>query len=230
VATSTSHSSLSSEHFHANYPANAKRGEVEFLLRTLEAARFDMLARVGPASLPAGTIDVVIHETTQAFVTATGQSWWVAGVTRGARIELQPLGVLRRRRVLNSTLRHEYAHAVIEGMGNGNTARWFTEGLAIHFAGEGPMLARFRPRTLMSRDRLEQLLARPRSAAEMRSLYAAAYAEVRRLIQKEGEPRVWRRLAARSQNAIDLPARNSPLICAAFGSQMFADLRESALV
>jgi stage II sporulation protein D len=189
--------SLSSEHFRVSYPARLEHVEAEAALRTLEAARLDMMARVGPASLslPATAIDVVVHETTQDFIAATGQPWWVAGVTRGRRIELQPFAVLRRRRILNSTLRHEYAHAVIEVIGQGRTLHWLAEGLAVGFAGEGPSLERFRPKARLSLEELERGLARPASAAKMRSLYAAAYSEVRALIRAEGEPSVWRRVA-----------------------------------
>jgi hypothetical protein len=166
------------------------------MLRTLEVARLDMLARAGPESLSLrdAPINVVIHETTQAFSAATGQPWWVAGITHGQELELQPLNVLRRRRILKSTLRHEYTHAVIERIGQGLAPRWLAEGLAIAFAGEAPLLARFKPPNRLPLDELERRLANPRSAAEMRSLYASAYAEVRALIQKEGEPSVWRRL------------------------------------
>ena len=137
---------LSSEHFRVSYASQTPRSEVEAAVRTLEAARLDMFAHFGPASisLPATAVDVVIHETTQAFVAATGLPWWVAGVTHGRRIELQPLGVLRRRRILTSTLRHEYAHAVIEFVGQNRAPRWLAEGLAISFAGEGRSLERFR--------------------------------------------------------------------------------------
>jgi len=192
---------LSSEHFHISYPAGLARGEVEAAIRTLEAARLDMLARVGPASfsLP-DNVDVVIHATTQDFMAATGQAWWVAGATRGRRIELQPLGVLRRRRILTSTLRHEYAHAVIEAAGQGRAPRWLAEGLAIQFAGEGPGLLRYPGKKRMPLQELERQLERPGSAAEMRSLYAAAYREVQALIQKEGEANVWRRLKVRASN------------------------------
>jgi SpoIID/LytB domain protein len=199
----TSGQSLSSEHFRVSYPARLERVEVEAALRTLEAARLDMLARVGPASLslPAAAIDVVVHETTQDFIAATGQPWWVAGVTSGRRIELQPFAVLRRRRILNSTLRHEYAHAVIEVIGQGRTLHWLAEGLAVGFAGEGPSLERFRPKARLSLEELERRLANPRSASETRSLYAAAYGAVRALIQKEGEPSVWRRIVSRASHA-----------------------------
>jgi stage II sporulation protein D len=194
----TARQSLSSEHFHISYPVRTPRSDVEAALRTLEAARLDMFARVGPASLslPDAVVDVVVHETTQDFTAATGQPWWAAGVTHGRRIELQPLNVLRRRRILMSTLRHEYAHSVIESNGGSGVPRWLAEGLAISFAGEGPLLERFRRKTQLPLGELERRLARPASATEMRSLYAAAYYEVRALISKEGEPNVWRRVGA----------------------------------
>jgi len=190
---------LSSEHFHASYPSRLARVEIEAVLRILEAARLDMLARTGPAALQLSdtSIDVVAHETTADFIAATGQPWWVAGITQGRRIQIQPIDVLRRRRILTATLRHEYAHAVIETIGEGRTPRWLAEGLAISFAGEGPSLMRFRSKTRISVDDLERRLANPRAAADMRFLYASAYLEVRSLIKKKGEPEVWRILNPR---------------------------------
>ena len=194
----TDRRSLSSEHFHVSYPPRTPSSDVEAALRTLEASRLDMFARVGPASLslPDTAVDVVVHETTQDFTAATGQPWWAAGVTHGRRIELQPLNVLRRRRILTSTLRHEYAHSVIEANGGSGVPRWLAEGLAISFAGEGRMLLRFTRKARLPLDELERRLAHPGSAIEMRSLYAAAYCEVKELIRKEGEPSVWRRVGA----------------------------------
>lgn len=188
---------LSSEHFHVSYPPNAERGTVEAAMRTLEGARVDLLWRISQASHGAtdAAIDVVIHGSTQEFMAATGQPWWVAGVTRLRRMELQPLTVLLRRRILTSTLRHEYCHAVIESIGNGRAPRWVAEGLAIQFAGEGAGLGRFRPKTRLPIDELERRLASPRSAAEMRMLYAAAHSEVQALMRKDGEASVWRRVS-----------------------------------
>jgi hypothetical protein len=199
----TDRQTLSSEHFHVRCPARIPRSDVEAALRTLEAARLDMFARVGPASLslPDTAVDVVVHETTQDFTAATGQPWWAAGVTHGRRIELQPLNVLRRRRILTSTLRHEYAHSVIEANGGSGVLRWLAEGLAISFADEGRMLLRFRSKARLPLDELERRLAHPGSANEMRSLYAAAYYEVRELIRKEGEPSVWHRVGAHASGA-----------------------------
>jgi len=193
---------LSSEHFRVKYPVRVPRPEIEAAIRILEAARRDMVARNGRAlSQSDNALDVIVHETTQDFIAATGQPWWVAAVTRGRRIDLQPLGVLRRRRILTSTLRHEYAHAVMEANGGSSVPRWLVEGLAINFAGEGPMLLRFKGKTRLPLDELEQRLQRPLSSAEMRSLYAAAYVEVRDLIRKEGEAQVWRRVGITQSGA-----------------------------
>jgi stage II sporulation protein D len=192
---------LSSEHFRVSYPPRVQTAEIEAVLRTLEAARLDMFIRAASLSSVDTTTEVVIHETTQDFTSATGQSWWVAGITRGREIQLQPLDVLRRRHILASTLRHEYVHAIIEANGRGSTPRWLSEGLSIMFAGEGQSLVRFKPKPPISTDELERRLRNPRSAAEMRSLYAAAYLETRALIQKLGEPEVWRRIKSQLRGA-----------------------------
>jgi stage II sporulation protein D len=191
--------SLSSEHFRASFPAAVERSEVEVVLRTLEVARTDVEQQLAQAAIRADLpmVDVIVHRTTQDFVAVTGQPWWVAAVTRGRRIELQPLQVLRRRGVLATTLRHEYTHAVIEALSRQQAPRWLGEGLAAHVAGEGGMLARFESKKKLARDELEHKLVRPASAEEMRTLYAAAYREVRALIDAEGEAGVWRRVVGR---------------------------------
>ena len=141
--------------------------------------------------------EVVIHASTSEFAAATGQPWWASGATRGRRTDIQPVSVLRRRRVLESTLRHEYAHVVIEALGHSRTPRWLAEGLAIHFAGEGGALKHGVAKTGQTRlvlAELEERLKHPRSADEMRLLYSGAYGEVLDLIRKQGESNVWRRV------------------------------------
>lgn len=188
---------LSSEHFRVSYPARASRADAEAALRTLEDAYADVSRRLEKASLGASIplTEVLFYETTGDFVGATGRPAWVAAVTDGRRIEVQPLDVLRRRGVLASTLRHEFVHAAIESLGGGRAPLWLVEGLAAYVAGEGASLARSAPKARMATDELERRLARPGSPDEMRSLYAAAYAEVAALIRREGEAAVWRRVA-----------------------------------
>ena len=186
---------LRSEHFRVSYPARAARGEVESLLRTLEAAYADVSGRLERAGVGARVplTEVVVYETTGEFVGATGRAAWVAAVSEGRRISFQPLAVLRRRGVLTTTPRHEFVHAALEAVGAGRAPLWLVEGLAAHVAGEGASLSSALPRTRLSIEEVEHRLAEAPSAQEMRALYATAYAEVSALIRREGESAVWRR-------------------------------------
>src|SRR5262249_10284805 len=130
-------------------------------------------------------------ETTGDFVGRTGLPWWSAAATDGNRIELQPIVILKRRGVLETTVRHELVHRMIDIAGKGRTPRWLSEGLALHLAGEGPLISRFEPARRLSILELDQKLAAVTTSNDMRELYAAAYLEVRSLIRTEGEARVW---------------------------------------
>ncbi|MEO8434409.1 MAG: SpoIID/LytB domain-containing protein [Pyrinomonadaceae bacterium] len=192
---------LSSENFRVTYPSQLDRRDAEFVLKTLETDRADLLRRISSTSIVASfpTLEVHINNTTGDFVGRTGQPWWAAAATRGNHIELQPLAVLKRRGVLATTLRHELAHAFIHAAGHGRTPRWLEEGFALHLAGEGKMILRYPSRSPTVREgsleELESKLSQPVSADQMRALYAAAYREVSRMIQSEGEAGVWRRIA-----------------------------------
>jgi stage II sporulation protein D len=201
AADTSARATLSSEHFRVTYPARAgqdTRRAVESALAALEAARRDLAGRLDAASLPMPAmpaLDINVRETTADFVAATGQPAWVAAATRGGRVETQPLATLERRGVLAQTLRHELAHAFIEKLSRGRAPLWLAEGLAAHFAGEGALLSRHAPREKISLGELEKRLARRGDASQTRSLYAAAYAEVRALVRSDGEPQIWRRVA-----------------------------------
>ncbi|HEX7314969.1 MAG TPA: SpoIID/LytB domain-containing protein [Pyrinomonadaceae bacterium] len=186
---------LTSEHFRVSYPARAARGEVESLVRTLEAAYADVSGRLERAGVGARvpSTEVVVYETTGEFVGATGRPAWVAAVTERGRISFQPLALLRRRGVLTTTPRHEFVHAALEAVGARRAPLWLVEGLAAHVAGEGRSLASALPRKRLSIEEVERGLAEPTSARETRALYASAYAEVSALVRREGEPAVWRR-------------------------------------
>ena len=180
------------------YPANVDRQDADLVLRILENARADYLHRASAASISISelrSLEIRINESTGDFTGRTGQPWWAAAATHGHRIELQPLGLLKRRGVLTTTLRHELAHAVIDTVSHDRAPRWLEEGFAIYLAGEGALISRYANRANLTIEQLEKSLERPSSEQEMRTLYAAAYRAVSSLIQSEGEAGVWRRLA-----------------------------------
>lgn len=172
--------------------------DVSLMLKTLDEAREDIIRRVRAAGLPwkdNGRIAVHVHASTSDYIADTGLPGYTAAATRGDRIALQPIDVLKRRGVLMETLRHEYAHAVIDVMSGGRAPRWLAEGLAIHFAGEGPRFTNSMTRAKLPVDEIERRLARVSSGEEMHALYAACWIAVRELIESEGEASLWRRVA-----------------------------------
>ncbi len=189
--------SLRSENFRITFPRNVELREAESLLALLESSRTQLLRRAGGnAHLP--ELEIIVNETTGDFVGRTGMPSWAAAATRNNRIELQPLPLLKKRRILETTVRHELVHAVVDSIGGGRSPRWLTEGLALYVAGEGTMLPRVPENQTPAPETLDQKLASARTATEMQTAYAAAYNVVRQLIRAEGEQRVWKRLAERN--------------------------------
>ena len=183
-----------SEHFRVYSPPKLEQRDIQEVLRTLESAYSDLAKRLNAASInltQSQLIQVILHPATNDFVTATGQPAWTAGATHGNTIHLQPLATLRKRGIVASTLRHEFAHAALEPVRHARAPRWLLEGLAIHFAGEGRMYAAINDK--VAKETLDAKLAAPASPAEMRVLYAAAYREVQSLIRAEGESKVWQK-------------------------------------
>jgi stage II sporulation protein D len=188
---------LGSENFQITFPRNVETREAQNLLALLESTRTQLLRRTGiDVRLP--QLQIVVNETTGDFTGRTGMPAWAAAATRNDRVELQPLPLLKKRRILETTLRHELVHVIVDSLGGGKTPRWFTEGLALYVAGEGTMLPPGRGNETLAPEELEQKLASVRTATEMQSAYAAAYRAVRELVRAEGEQRVWKRLAERN--------------------------------
>ncbi len=185
-----------SSHFRVVHSQTIDSGDIERVLNLLETIRADLLRRVASAGIEAQfpNLEIVFNETTGDFVGRTGMPPWAAAATKRNRIELQPLKLLRRRRILETTLRHELVHVLIDALGGGQTPRWLTEGMALFLAGEGRLLDQ---KSSMPVAMVEEALAAPKSAGEMKSAYAAAYNLVKELIRSEGEKKVWNRVADR---------------------------------
>jgi SpoIID/LytB domain protein len=189
---------LSSEHFIVHCVSSGSLKDLESVLADAEAVRHDLLGRLSRASLSVGPdakVRFVFHGTTQEFMAATGQPWWAAAATRGTSIELQPLALLKRRGILFTTVRHEYAHYVIERLSNGKPPRWLAEGLAAYVAGEAAILAPYKSPHPLSAAEIERRLSQESTQQEMRSLYADCLEAVENIIRTEGETAVWRLVA-----------------------------------
>ena len=189
-----------SSNFRIVHSQTVERRDAEYVLNLLETNRTDLLHRVGSAGIEVNLpkLEVVFNETTGDFVGRTGMPPWAAAATQNSRIELQPFKLLKQRRILETTLRHELVHVLIDAIGGGQTPRWLTEGMALFLAGEGRLLESNRQTSAMSAAVVEQALKAPKSAGEMKSAYAAAYNMVKDLIRAEGEKKVWKRVADRS--------------------------------
>ena len=191
-------SAFAKDNFRVSFGKGIDQRDVESALQILETARTDLLGRLKKAWLQlneSAPFEVVIHSTTAEFITATGLSGWATGATRGRRIELQPLSLLKKRGVLTTVLRHELAHSAIELLGNAQTPRWLAEGLCLHFAGEGAAMIRIPVKRQLASEELERQLNAGASARKMRELYAMAFREVQTLIREKGEAHVWQLVA-----------------------------------
>jgi stage II sporulation protein D len=187
-----------SSHFRLVYPRTGNTDDSDELLRLLETNRAELLHRVSAAGVDVQfpNLEIVFNQTTGDFVGRTGMPSWAAAATRKNQIQLQPLKLLKQRQILETTLRHELVHVLIETIGNGQTPRWLSEGMAAYFSGEGRLLEH--EPDARTPAAVERALASARSASEMRAAYAAAYKLVKDLIRTQGENKVWKSLAIRS--------------------------------
>jgi stage II sporulation protein D len=80
-------------------------------------------------------VEIRIYPDVETFRNATGEPGWVAAHTSRSRIDLQPTAILKSRGTLETTLRHELIHVLIESDSNADLPIWFREGLAAYFTG-----------------------------------------------------------------------------------------------
>lgn len=96
----------------------------------LAAAERQLRAATQRTNLAApGKIEIRIYPDLDSFRNATGEPGWVAAHTENRRIDLQPAELLRSRGALDSTLRHELLHVLVEAHAARGLPLWFREGL-----------------------------------------------------------------------------------------------------
>jgi stage II sporulation protein D len=119
------------------------------------------------------------------FRDSTGEPGWVAATTRGRTIQTQPAEVLRKAGTLESTLRHELLHMLIESYARPGTPLWFREGLVLYLS--EPIVRAQSKTTSASVSELEQEMLNPKSEEELRQAYSEAHARVAQLAEEHGK-------------------------------------------
>lgn len=149
-------------------PASEER-ERSTILSLIRKSRDDIAKATG--AIPPARLRVTVHPTVDSFGRATGQPWWVSGATDGAAIDLLPLTTLKQQGQLERTLRHEVAHALLDGALS-SRPMWVREGAAAYFA--SPPASRTAPARVTCPKDVE--LLRPISAGAQREAYSRAEA------------------------------------------------------
>ena len=132
-----------------------------------------------------GAAKLKVYPTVAAFRDATGEPGWVAASTRGRTIRLQPTDVLRDAGTLESTLRHELLHILVESHAKPGTPLWYREGLVLYLA--QPNAAMRNGATFDSVAALERALRAPASEEELRQAYAEAQSRVTKMAREHGK-------------------------------------------
>ncbi|MGA9671534.1 MAG: SpoIID/LytB domain-containing protein [Terracidiphilus sp.] len=132
-------------------------------------------------------VTVRAFRSTPAFRDATLAPGWVAAFTEGNWIATQPLGTLAARKLLFSTLRHEYLHALIESNAAPQTPLWLREGL-VETMGSDALPAG--PAPALRLNEIDRALSHATTEAESQAAHRAAGWYTWRLLVRSGRERV----------------------------------------
>ena len=124
---------------------------------------------------------VKVYPSISVYRDATGEPGWVAASTLGSTVRLQPVSVLQRTGSLDSTLRHEFLHMLIEANAATNSPMWLREGLAIYLVNPQAV----RP-AQVDVDTLERQMHALDTEEQMRAAYRSCGAAVANAVEKSG--------------------------------------------
>ena len=128
-----------------------------------------------------GRPQIKVFPSIDIYRDSTGEPGWVAASTRGMMIRLQPVRTLQDRGVLESTLRHEFLHMVIESQARSDTPLWLSEGLVIYLSDPEHVHP-----AKVDTAQLDRRLKSARTEAEMRAAYRDSAAAVADAVQRVG--------------------------------------------
>jgi stage II sporulation protein D len=127
-----------------------------------------------------------VYPTIDTYRDSTGQPGWIAAFTRGSSISVQPLAILKKKSILESTLRHEFTHLLIEKRTRAGTPLWFREGIVLYFADP-----RHNGQPVQMTDaQMEEALSHTDNRQALERAYAAARTKVEQMIQQNGKETV----------------------------------------
>lgn len=124
---------------------------------------------------------VQVYPSISVYRNATGEPGWVAASTFGSTVRLQPISILQRTASLDSTLRHEFLHMLIEANSAPGAPIWLREGLAIYLANPQGVTP-----ASVDVDALEHQMRALGSEQETRAAYRACGAAVANAVEEKG--------------------------------------------
>jgi len=137
---------------------------------------------------PTDPITIRAFHSTPAFRDATLAPGWVAAFTEGNWIATQPLSTLASRKLLDSILRHEFLHALVESQAAAGTPLWLREGLVEAWSTTAnPPKSSIPP---MKLDQLDHALAHAASEAQSQAAHHTAAWYAQRLLDRYGRTQV----------------------------------------
>lgn len=132
-------------------------------------------------------VQLRVYSTLDAYRNTTGQPGWVAASTRGRTIRLQPLKELEKRGIVETTLRHEIFHVLVDAKAKAATPLWFREGIVLFLSNPNGQSTATNP---MTDEQIDGLLRQPKNRDEMQKAYGAAQVRVAELVAQHGKEKV----------------------------------------
>jgi stage II sporulation protein D len=137
-------------------------------------------------------VQLRVFPSLETYRNSTGEAGWIAAYTRGHVISLQPLATLKSKGILESTLRHELTHLLVESRARKDTPLWFREGLVLYLADPSQNVEP----VAMSEQAMEAAMEHPGSRESSQRVYAAARSRVAQLVEQNGRASVLHWLSA----------------------------------
>jgi stage II sporulation protein D len=134
-----------------------------------------------------------LFPTMDAYRDTTGEPGWIAASVRGHTVRLQPMIELQRRGIVESTLRHEFFHLLVESHAKDGTPLWFREGIVLYLSNPDAMPANT---AAMTDQQMEGSLLHPATRDDQQHAYNAAQRRVALLVQRSGKETVLAWLSA----------------------------------